>query len=57
MTEIIGPGICDFCEKDADQLMVIKSKPMAGVCSCRECAGLTDSDPAWIQSAEKEVQP
>lgn len=48
--EIIGPGICDLCGKNAPELVAIYAAPIAGACGCKECMG--DSWPNnRIQSA------
>jgi hypothetical protein len=45
--ELIGPGICDFCDEQSPQLRAFDRAPAAGLCYCRKCAPLSETDADW----------
>jgi hypothetical protein len=47
MGDLIGPGICDFCDEQAPQLRAFDRAPAAGLCYCRKCAPLSETDADW----------
>jgi hypothetical protein len=44
----INGGICDFCGETANALKVFNQAPSAGMCYCRKCAPLSETDRDWI---------